>query len=388
MAASYALLLADETLIFANRKGGEWVAADSPTDAGPRGRNLTVFIDGRDVLGLRVNLPARNEKEARKAAPFAVEDDIAEAAEAVHVALSEPASSDPSLRTINVVSQDMMTSLTGKISDIGYPEADIVSAHSLMPEGDCLVAAADVLLGAIGRRSFALDEAIGTDVLRGLVETSLDIKIYGNQLADALGRPAAGSALPNHDDLLIWLAEQSEQGLGGISLRQGQYQSKRPVDLKGIKQWRLVGALAAVIGIGWFANTVLETQAMNARTAELDRLSAEFAQAGWPDTNGDVQRALTLSGAVQGGSNAGLPSALTTVSILYDSLGTVPGAELRSLRFDMARGQLSAVIAFDGFADVDQLASAVQSRGLAATAGDSRQSGGKVVGDLTIGAGT
>lgn len=387
MAACYALMRADQTLIFANRKGGEWQIADTPSDAGPRGRNLIVFVDGRDVLGLKVHLPTRNEKEALKAAPFAVEDEIAEAAENVHVALSNPDTDEPATRTINVVSQDIMVALTARISNLGFPEADLISAHSLLPEGDCLIQGPDILLGTIGHRTFALDSSIGTDLVRGLIETSSDIQIYGDQLAASLGRPSTGDGMSDQSAFLIWLAERHMQGADAISLRQGEYQAKRPVDLKGIKQWRMVGALAAILGIGWFANTILQTNAMNARAVELNRLASEFATAGWPETNGDIPRALALSGATQGGGTSGLPSALTTVSILYESLATVPGAELRSLRYDAARGQLSAIIAFEGFADADQLASAIQTRGLSATAGDARQSGGKVVGDLTIGAG-
>jgi general secretion pathway protein L len=386
MAACFAFMRADQTLIFASRKGADWHISDTPTDSGPRGRNLTVFVDGRDVLGLKVHLPARNEKEAYKAAPFAIEDDIAESVEAVHVALSAPLSTEASTRTINVVAATAMVQWTEHLNELGFPEADIVAAHSLLPATNCLMQGPDIVLGRIGRRTFTLDSAIGTDVLRGLSETASDLKIYGDTLARSLDHASSGSALTHDNDLLIWLSNQHSQSSGALSLRQGAHQTRRPVDLKGIGQWRLAGILAAVLSLGWFVTTLIQTQAMQARTAELDRLSTEFATAGWPETNGDIQRALALSGAQRGGGSA-LPSALTTVSVLYEALATIPAAELRSLRYDASRGQLSAIIAFEGFADADQLASAVETRGLSAIAGDARQSGGKVVGDFIIGAG-
>jgi hypothetical protein len=42
-------------------------------------------------------------------------------------------------------------------------------------------------------------------------------------------------------------------------------------------------------------------------------------------------------------------------------------------------------VSFESFADVDVLAGAIQARGLSATAGDARQNGNKVVGNITIG---
>ena len=74
MARIYALLKPDGDLLIAHPRGGDWRVSQDRRGIDARGRNLTVFLNGLDVLGLNVSIPARNDKEARRAAPFAIED--------------------------------------------------------------------------------------------------------------------------------------------------------------------------------------------------------------------------------------------------------------------------------------------------------------------------
>ncbi|MEM9505234.1 MAG: GspL/Epsl periplasmic domain-containing protein, partial [Cyanobacteria bacterium P01_E01_bin.43] len=149
-------------------------------------------------------------------------------------------------------------------------------------------------------------------------------------------------------------------------------------------RWKVAGALAAIVAMGWFVGTILETTAMNNRSAELDTLSEEFARVGWPETNGDVQQVFAISGGARGDSTQVFPSVLDATAVLYESLAQVEGTELRSIRYDRLRQQMTATIAFESFADVDRLTAIVNTTGLRARSGDSRQSGSKVVGDLTL----
>ena len=92
MSGAYALLLNDGSFLVAEKQRGNWRTSTISMDHEELPKLAAVFLDGRDVLGLQVNLPARNENEARKAAPFAIEDDVAEAVDDIHVALREPSS--------------------------------------------------------------------------------------------------------------------------------------------------------------------------------------------------------------------------------------------------------------------------------------------------------
>lgn len=388
MARIYALLQPDETLLFARARGTGWAISTEPGGIDPRGRNLTVLLSGLDVTGLTAIIPARNENEARRAAPYAVEDDLAEGVEASHVALSEPDKADPAApRLINVVSNARLNEVIAALGDQGWDEAEIIAAHSLLPNGNVLYEAPGLVLGRLGERSFALDAGFGRDLLISVSAAHPEIKIYGQHVADALGRPADEAGASSLEALLVQLVDWAERDGRGIRLRQGAFEARRPIDLDGAGRWKLAGALAAVLALGWFASMVLETQAMNARADELDSLAQEFARIGWPDLGGDVRQVLAASGGANGATDQ-FPGLLDVSAVLYNGLAQVEGSELRTLRYDRARRQLTASVAFESFADVDRLTTVLSESGLTARSGDSRQSGRRVIGDLTLEAGS
>ena len=180
------------------------------------------------------------------------------------------------------------------------------------------------------------------------------------------------------------MADWADGGTAGINLRQGNFRVRQSVDFDGFGHWRLAGALAAVAALGWFGSAIVETSAMQSQTAGYEKLSQEFARGGGPETNGDVQQVLALASSDRGNAGQAFPSVLDATAVLYDSLAQVEGSELRSVRYDRLRRQMTVTVAFDSFADVDRLTTIVTESGLNARSGDSRQSGSKVIGDLTL----
>jgi len=389
VARIYALLKPDGDLLIARARGGDWDVSDDRRGIEPRGRNLTVFLNGLDVLGLSVSIPARNDKEAQRAAPFAVEDDLAETVEDSHVALADVDKENPAAaREINVVSNAAMTQLTESLAAQGFDEAELVAAHSLLPPENILYEAPGLVLGRLGGRGFALDPSLGRDVLIGITKAHPEITIHGAQVARAMDRPAQGAGLSSLEALLIQLATWVEAGQPYIRLRQGAFEARRQVDMEGFGHWKLAGAAAAAVAIGWFASILLETNAMNQRAEALETLSQEFARTGWPELNGNVQQSLAAARTSNGDPGPGFMSLLDGTAALYDALSQVDGSELRTLRYDRTRRQMTASVAFQSFADVDRLTAILNGTGLEARSGDARQSGSKVIGDLTLEAGS
>ncbi|MEO1662128.1 MAG: type II secretion system protein GspL [Pseudomonadota bacterium] len=385
MARIYALLQPDGNLLTARPKGDGWIVSDSRSGIDARGRNLTVFLNGLDVLGLSAVLPARNEKEARRAAPFAIEDDLAETVEEAHVALADSDKENPSApRNINIISVQTMTEIVSALKDQGLDEAELVAAHSLLPSGNTLYEAPGLILGRLGERSFAIDPSLGRDVVIGMTEAHSDTSIYGHQIAAALGRRGEGAGANSLEAFLIQLATWAERGQTMVRLRQGAFEARRPVDIDGFGHWRLAGILAAVASIGWFASVLMETQAMNSRIDGLSTLTQEFAQTGWPELNGDVQQVIALSRNANGAVAQPFMGVLDASAALYDALDQVEGSELRTIRYDRARRQMTATVAFENFSDVDRLTAILNTAGLIARSGDARQSGARVIGDLTL----
>lgn len=384
MARVYALLQPDNTLLFARPRGSGWALSASRGGVDARGKNLTVILSGLDVSGHSAVIPARNENEARRAALYAVEDDVAENVEASHVALGEPDKAAPSAaRQINVVSSAYLKDLISTLTEHGLEEAELMSAHSLLPDGDILYEAPGLVLGRLGERSFALDAGFGRDVLLSLTRSHPDIEIHGDHVAEALGRASSGAGANSFEVFLTQLATWAEQSDRGIRLRQGAFEPRRAVDLEGLGYWKTAGVLAAVAALGWFGAMVLETRAMNSRAEQLNTLSQEFARVGWPELGGDVRQVLATTGGADAAGDQ-FPGLLDATAVLYDGLARIEGSELRTLRYDKMRQQLTASIAFQSFADVDRLTTVLGESGLSARSGDSRQSGSRVIGDLTL----
>ncbi len=385
MSRVYALLQPDESLLVARPRGSGWSVGSRLGGVEGRGRNLTVILSGLDVTGLMATIPARSENEARRAAPFAIEDDLAEAVEASHVALSDPNRADPtSARRLNAISARRLRDIIALLTERGLQEAEIVAAHSLLPEGNILYEAPGLVLGRLGERSFTLDAGLGQDVLISLCADHPEIAIYGQHVADALGRSANESGASSMEALLVQLATWADRDKRGIRLRQGAFEARRAIDLDGIDRWRFAGGLAAVAAIAWFGSVILETNAMNTRAQQLDTLAQEFARVGWPEHGGDVRQVLALGGGPDSARERPFPAVLDVSALLYDALSQVEGSELRTLRYDRVRRQLTASVAFESFADVDRLTTALNESGLSARSGDSRQSGNRVIGDLTL----
>lgn len=381
MAQIYGLLRDDGSLICARKiAGGVEPVADV---ANVSGKEITVFVLGTNVLSLTASVNARNEAEARRAAPYAIEDEVGEAVENLHVSLGPKGDDAIAMRRMLVTSKSDMDGIVSALQAARLDDAAVIAAHSILPVGNTLISTGCHVLGRLGERSFVLEASIGADVFGGLIRDHPDITVLGEPLARDLGLAVSGHGFDDDTALLEALIGWQDEA-PAINLRQGAYEVRRASSLGDIKRWRLAGVLAATALAGWFALSLSQTRAMQARTETLNARIAEFTAAGWPEANGDAAQAEVMARATRGTAPAGFPAALDAIASLYDSLTGVEATELRSLRYDRARGMLRAVVAYEQFADGDALVSALSRDGLNVSLGEARQSGAKVVSEITL----
>ena len=133
MADLFLLLPAEEgdSALFAWRERGAWrfadeLPADRPVDT------AVAFIPGPAVTRHRVEITARRFSEVRQAALFAVEDDVAEPVDQIHIAVG-PETQPGTGREVLVASAADMGSWIAYLSARGLGAADMVAAHSLLP---------------------------------------------------------------------------------------------------------------------------------------------------------------------------------------------------------------------------------------------------------------
>lgn len=366
MAALYGFLSRDGQLSFVDEDARLIsMTGDDLTDL-VRGRFAIVFVPPSDVSVQIVTLNSRNERDARRAAPYAIEEELAQSPEQVHVALSSEMKTGG--RTICAVRDDVMTVWMKVLDEAGLSDAALCVPQTLLMQ-DGIVSGPQGIFGRRDDRYFSLDEDAPEDWRAGLIESGTEDSQY--RFGDDHSAYAA--------QLIDWYKTGN-----GIDLRQGPYTVRTPLDLDRLKRWRVAGALAAVLGLAWIGSAMWSVQNLDARVTELEQRALQVVEAGWPELGGDIDRALREIQAGGGRGQAAFPSAMTATAALYDAVGEIDGSELRSLRYDRDRGQVLAIVAYRDFADGNRLASVFEGSGLRARVGDARQSGAQVVAELVL----
>ena len=327
--------------------------------------DVVLFVPGSDVNVLSAIVPVRSESEARRAAPFVIEDEIAVSVDEAHFALG-PAQSDIQVpRMLHVVSPKILQEWVDWLADAPeFRRAKLVAEQSVLApdeaydvEGRCVA--------NISGHAFAIDAAMPVDVRKAVLK----------------GREP--SAL-SKTDFLVTLAGKAEASGGLVDLRQGQFRPRAGgAGLTSLRQWRLSACLAAAIAVAWCAGSFAEISNLNKQASDIDAsIEIAFAEA-LPDVPEPTNYVRAVSRAVnaQGGGKV----AFREVSAaLYVALQYVPDAQLLSIRYDKLDGELVARIAYSAYGNDAELKDALVGEGFIAELGDARQERLGVVGDVTI----
>ena len=122
MAEVYGFLDNHGVLSLVRAQGSEWVAIGNAEIAGLNSRNVLVFVDGRETLCLHAVLPSQTDKEARRAAPFAIEDELAVSIDDVHVAVGPAGDGPDAGRQIVATAKDQMQIWLAQLAKAGLPD--------------------------------------------------------------------------------------------------------------------------------------------------------------------------------------------------------------------------------------------------------------------------
>lgn len=360
--------------------GREGASIADPAEFSPRQDDeIIAIVPGTEVAWHRVPLPARSTREARKAAPFAIEDEIASPLDDTHVALGPREASGE--RSVLACSRGKMRDWIAGLEEAGFSGAKLVPDFLLLPDRDIAFDLGPRVLMRVGGRPFAVDAALPDEVQNAIAgDAGAELAVHGTALANRLARPADGAvgAIPLLD--LLDLAQ--DEGL--IDLRQGPFalRDKGLGDNLGV--WMRPAALAGLALSGWLGMTLVEIHTLNRQSdtlrAEAQRLYAERfpAEGRIPDP------AIRIREKVRAAAGAELDFELTSAALLA-AMEAVDGASLRTLDFDAAAGRLLVSVEYSAHGDDLRLAEALGAVGLEGRLGDTRASQSGVVGELTIG---
>lgn len=326
---------------------------------------LILFAHGTDVSVFSTVLPSRSEAESRRAAPYAVEDEIATPIEETHFALGEPPQELQTPRAVHVVAIEQMKIWTDVLAQTpSLAHAQIVAEQSVVPI-DTALQTDDRFVVNIEGRAATVDSAMPDVVLKMLLD----------------GR---SSRLLSKTDLLTELAGFADAQSELIDLRQGAFSQRRKANLGGLSAWRLTGGLAATFLAVWVGASWLEVRALNAESEKIQNRIEQAYAAAFPDAPKPRNYVGALAQEVNKNETAPGLTFLSASTQLYTALETFPSVELKSIRFDQDQGTLIARLAYAAYGEDVALKDALESDDIAVTLGSARQEDGRVVGDLTL----
>lgn len=354
----------------------------------PAAERTVAIVDGSRVTRLSASLPARSEAEARTTAGYAVEDEIAQSLEDIHIALG-PRGPD-GLRELRVVARPLMQAWSQILTQAGRMDSVLVADFDLLGPGPELVDCGEAVIAHLPEARFRLPLSLGDDVLGAILKRAGydgNGAVLGFALARRLGVDAVGDAV-DAGELVGLLATRAQAGAldRAVNLRQGEFRAASSGPTPAIGAWRLTAGLAAGVAVLWTLGAMLETSALDSvarRVRDETRLSVAQRFPQLP-ADGDVLN-LVRNEVRRAQTGGGLMQAQTAG--LYGALARIEGTTLRSLNFDAGTGRLSASVTLPGFEAGQRLLDALRETGLPAELGDLRQEGAGVVTEVRIGGG-
>ncbi len=387
----------DEPLVWSLRQSNgavRWARAhDEPPPAGVR--DVIAIAPGADVTVHHVMLPAKSDAQARAAAPFAVEDEIALEVEAIHTALGPRPSEPEAPRTVAVVSEERMSAWRAMLDEVGLRPVRMTPDYLALaapeePDSAHMLDAGGHILLRTARGGLAVERDLAAIVIPPVLEDEGVARLIAwTDQPHALGletQPHSVEVHPALSDADLWA--QLHLGVhqpSAISLLQGAHRVRNTGgDQNWVRPWRGVGALAAALLVVWLGVVALETWSYRHAAAEVRALAAEAYAQAFPQEGrvSDPVRRAQARLAEGGGPNQ--PGFIELSAIAFEAVAPLERVQIESVRFDHDDGRLLISMIYNTYSDVEAFSAAAAARGVLVEEGGSRRSGRRMSGDLTL----
>ncbi len=367
------------------------VSADARLPAAARAERVVAIAPGADVAVHRVPATKGSLAQARNAALFAVEDDIALDLDEVHLALGS--TGEDGKRSAAIVSKAAIDRWRTQLSDFGIVADQIIPDFLAAPRpegGAVIVDAGDAILVNTGEAGVAIEPDLATAVLPPLFDETewTSIEIWSDR-ASALGletlrvygpldiRPALG------DDELAAMLMDGVDNPGIVDLLQGEYAPRGQV-VRLARSWRPSAALAAALVLAWLGVTVAETWAYRGAARAARTQAMDVYKSAFPDEARVVDPTSQMRSKLAAVQGLGSGLFLDLSAVLVSAIQTAPGVELEGVRFVRQDGALTATLIYDNFDDVAALTASMEEAGVAVTDQGSRSRGARQSGELEL----
>lgn len=312
------------------------------THRGPFGTaNCVAFAPATAVAHFRAPVPARSETEALRAALYAIEDELAQPVEEVHLTLGPKARASME-RDIYVVDKSVMAVWLAVLTKAGMSPDTIIPEQSLFTDIEHAVDLGDRVIQRDGNRIIGIETTLPAGAL-----DALSVSSRSESVQDGLQ--------------LIRLAERSATHKG-VNLRTGQFALEKN-QKQGAGAWRKAAGIAVAAVSVWTGTLILEAHNYNFAIRQMNSHAAERYAALFPGAAvpGDIERATRSMLAV-----TGTPDRLefrSATAALYEAVALNPGISISALTFNRQDNRLSARVNMNSSETEGAIVAFLQSRG-------------------------
>ncbi|WP_339740470.1 type II secretion system protein GspL [uncultured Maricaulis sp.] len=357
-------------------------------------RSTIIVLPSEDVFVSQAVLPTRSEHDARQAAPFLIEEELASRLEEVDVAIGAP--DEDGQRWVFAAAKSAVEAwrdtcrpyLRGTVSTV--PDCLLVAeddaALTLRHErgrviylyGEALRQPGRAIGGAANGRLFdSLLHSLAASASEGLIAVSPALGLAGERIKPLEGRPLdlAAHGLPE-------VALKRMPALFGQRSGAGLDWSRTP----GLFARSAALAASLLIGLGLFM--LGESAYLLQRAERYDAASVELVQTAFPAISGPLdpvrarrildERLAERHGRERSGEFLPLLAALANLSDGHDSV------VIQTIRYDQSRPELNVSARYDVFSDFDALSEDAQARNIELVDQGARDGAAGIDGDFML----
>ncbi len=316
-------------------------------------RPVDILVPASAITLTSVDLPEKGQRQAIKALPFMLEENLAENVDELHFVTGPR---DGEALSVAVVAHQQMQDWLSWLTEAGIKARQIVPDCLALPLQDCQWAA----------MKFGHDYLLRTSNGGGV---NLDATWFAATLPKLANEEQSEPVtLANYSDIEIDGVEIKEQPLelpmlvlakgilnAPLNLLSGIYKPKREYG-KHLLLWRNSAIVFFVVLALALVNKGLNIHQMNSQSEQLQQQSAEIFKQSVGSAR-VVNIRSQMDSALRGLQGAGGGAAFfTMLDNLKDAFIKVPDLKPTSLRFDSARNELRMQITAKSYAQIEQFA--------------------------------
>lgn len=349
----------------------------------PEDCRLVAVLGGEQVALRDIPSPPKQPAKLRAAALYLLEDELAEAVDDLHVALSAGADGARAF----AISKSLMRAWLDAFAEAGVALAEMTVDYALIggSSGVCVIAAdGDRIIASRGAAGFAAESALAEIVAPAFLKAAGDAAIVSYGAHEHVGRWAAAPVerrpLAHEADFLALFGANLGGKDGRVDFLSGEFKPKRAYTVE-LGAWRRPAALAASLA-GALVLLGAASGLRDWRVAERYETTAEaLHKAAFPTFDGGDIRGHARGLLSSGAKTAGF---LDMTARLTAGLEAHDGVSIERIRFDAARGQYTFSIRSASDAGIEAFRTGLTQFGVEASDnGGYRRTGDQWVGEMT-----